>query len=657
VEDGHARGRSSVCQAIELQVLSESQASELLHSLLDADSVAADVAELVWSGTHGNPFRIEELVRALIDVGALVYSDTGWRLGTGQTPARTTVSLAEVLSARVDHLSEGALQVLREASVVGSEFPCEVLRRMTRAPDRLDEFLSELECDGLVREVAETSGAKYEFEHDLAQEAVYEDVCESRRSLLHERLAGVLESMYGQRSSEVSEELAFHYSRGLSVERAVRYLVISGRKSLQKYALEEAHHHFEHAFRLAAGAPRQAYEHPDMLADVLFDWGMAFVHRGDFVALRTMLERQTTVVASVTDRARRARMSLMSAVAEWGCNRPVESARLARESIDLAGPDGTRLIQATAHGVLSLAELERGRLDAAVEEGRRSYRMTEADGSPTIARWGSPHSVGLALWYQGDVAGAEALSARLREQAREGDGRSWLASKVCDARVLHSRGRLDDAVAVLGEALGTSADTVHTWGARAWAGMLLAERGAVRQAEAELVDVRALTHGRAPFFSHIADAHLAVCYALRSEFRPAVELLTTTMESFEESGSVMRTCLSQYLLGKVYRQLVVLASVGGPGEVWKAGVPGISDVTDAFRESERWLLRSVEAAEAAGARGVACLAYLELAEVYTTMGRRDRARAWAVRALEDAEERGADGYAEQARVALDATSS
>ena len=81
--------------------------------------------DLVLAKAEGNPFFIEEVVRSLVDVGAIVRDGSDGRWKT--TPAVELVSipptLGGVITARFDRLDEDTKETLRIAAVIGRRFP------------------------------------------------------------------------------------------------------------------------------------------------------------------------------------------------------------------------------------------------------------------------------------------------------------------------------------------------------------------------------------------------------------------------------------------------------------------------------------------------------------------------------------------------------
>ena len=103
----------------------------MLDGLLSGMTWPARMRALILGKAEGNPFFIEEVVRALIDGGALRQDGDGrWyaeeRLDEFVVPG----SLQALLAARIDRLPDEGRRVLQAASVVGRAFSRPVLERI-----------------------------------------------------------------------------------------------------------------------------------------------------------------------------------------------------------------------------------------------------------------------------------------------------------------------------------------------------------------------------------------------------------------------------------------------------------------------------------------------------------------------------------------------
>ena len=109
----------------------------------------------------------------------------------------------------------------------------------------LESGLQELEDHALIYRERATPEEEYSFRHVLTQETVYQNILRSRREVLHEQVGKAMETLYKEGLGEYYEELAYHYDRSGSAEKAVKYLLEAGKKSSRAYLNDEAISYFK----------------------------------------------------------------------------------------------------------------------------------------------------------------------------------------------------------------------------------------------------------------------------------------------------------------------------------------------------------------------------------------------------------------------------
>ncbi|MBI4674373.1 MAG: AAA family ATPase [Chloroflexi bacterium] len=115
---------------IQLTPLSEADAHTMLSDLAPG-TLPPQAQALVLSRAEGNPLFVEELTRILIERGDLKQQGENWVLTRELVALDVPNTLHGVLMARVDQLPPNARHLLQIASVLGREFPLELLERVT----------------------------------------------------------------------------------------------------------------------------------------------------------------------------------------------------------------------------------------------------------------------------------------------------------------------------------------------------------------------------------------------------------------------------------------------------------------------------------------------------------------------------------------------
>ena len=112
---------------ITLNALSEGDSRQLVANLLEIEELPEEMRRLILRKAEGNPFFVEEIIRMLIDQGAIVRRNGGWVAGVEIEKVEIPDNVEGLLMARIDRLPEEAKQILRVASVIGRQFPVKVL--------------------------------------------------------------------------------------------------------------------------------------------------------------------------------------------------------------------------------------------------------------------------------------------------------------------------------------------------------------------------------------------------------------------------------------------------------------------------------------------------------------------------------------------------
>ena len=106
---------------------------------------------LIYSGTDGNPFFVEELFRHLVERGKLMDAAGRFREDLDLAEIDVPQSLRLVIGRRLARLSEDARKILAPAAVIGRSFTFELLEASTNMnSDSLLDHVEEVEKAGLI---------------------------------------------------------------------------------------------------------------------------------------------------------------------------------------------------------------------------------------------------------------------------------------------------------------------------------------------------------------------------------------------------------------------------------------------------------------------------------------------------------------------------
>jgi len=267
---------------IMLRPLSAEFSQSLVDHLLTLSELPAELHALIQRRAEGNPFFVEEVLRSLMDSGALVRDDARgtWHVGAAVEEIQIPDNLQSLLQARIDRLEEESRHTLQLASVIGRSFFYRVLQAIHETNTGLDRQLGTLQRVELIREAAREPELEYMFRHALTQEAAYRSILRKERRAFHLRVAEALERLFSDRTEELAPLLANHYAEA-GDPRALRYLILAGDSAFRMYAIPESIALYSRALQSLeqAGAERTTilhlYERLGRSYELVADWDRA----------------------------------------------------------------------------------------------------------------------------------------------------------------------------------------------------------------------------------------------------------------------------------------------------------------------------------------------------------------------------------------------
>ena len=247
--------------AIQLEPLDEEDTRSLVANLLHIEGLPEKMRNLILQKSEGNPFFVEEVIRSLLDSGAVVREGAHWRATREIEQMAVPDTISGVLTTRLDRLDEEARRVIQTASVIGREFQFDVLCDAYQSQVGLDMALTDLQRRGLLREKSRIPQRVYSFKHSLIQETAYASLLMSRRREIHLRVADSILRFDPKRVGDIAR----HYLEAREAAKALPCLVDAGENAARANSLPEAVAYFRQALNImetveAPSLSRRAYE-------------------------------------------------------------------------------------------------------------------------------------------------------------------------------------------------------------------------------------------------------------------------------------------------------------------------------------------------------------------------------------------------------------
>ena len=247
--------------AIDLQPLDPEQTGTMCTNLLQGSGLPEHVRKLILSNTEGNPFFVEEVVRSLLESGAIVQDGDQLRAARRIDDIAVPDTLAGVLTTRLDQLDDASKRVAQTAAVIGREFSIDLLEAVDGPNGDLEGALRSLQRRGLFRETSRVPRRIFAFKHALTQDAAYSSLLLSRRREVHRQVAEWLQ----REEPEQITNIGRHLLEAREHQRAMPYLVVAGNEAARGYAMPEATTWYRRSLDIVetggdVALARQAYE-------------------------------------------------------------------------------------------------------------------------------------------------------------------------------------------------------------------------------------------------------------------------------------------------------------------------------------------------------------------------------------------------------------
>ncbi len=225
-------------QPLELRAFDKHNSRLLAHELLKKlPQVPVVLREMLISSADGNPFYMEELVKMLIDEGAILTEPESWRVQPEKLLAtHVPPTLTGILQARLDRLQESQRRGLQHASVIGSVFWDKALFWLS--PDS-GNCLATLVQSRLVVPLADTSlddTRTYAFAHQLLHQQTYDTLLKHAKMDMHARVAQWLTAQTGVRAKDYLAITARHFEKAGDYASACDYYARAAEHAVTRHA-------------------------------------------------------------------------------------------------------------------------------------------------------------------------------------------------------------------------------------------------------------------------------------------------------------------------------------------------------------------------------------------------------------------------------------
>jgi class 3 adenylate cyclase len=613
-------------ERITLLPLTAREIAQMVADVEGSDALSAALVQEIVTKSDGVPLFAEELTKSVLEA-----RNEAVRSASSGAALAIPTTLGASLLARLDRLGE-AKRAAQLGAVIGRAFSREAIGQAWTGEDGdLDTALEKLVAAELVYPTGAPRGAIFTFKHALIQDAAYDSMLRSQRRGAHERIADWL----ARSDAELTppELVARHYEAAARPAVAIEFYRRAGEQANRRSATQEAMHHLSRAIKLLRELPDATQEQADARDDLEIVLQVAI----GAASIRAH-GSGSAEVARAFGRARElcrdsfARPELFAALcglvihaqnrSELGVALDL-SARL----IAFAERRGDPSLVLSAHYLHGASLFWLGRFGTALEHLEVATRLYDARRDAELAHvYGTDPGVeslsysALCLWALGFPERAEATNAAAVELAERIKHPFSLASAYAYALIFHWLAVAPERALSFADRCDTIA---RTEGFAKWLGVSACIRAfALAQLDPEAAGSAALS---------AALAASQETMAVEGTLLGAPAILSAAAELELAAGRV------DPAVAALDGALAFAESTGQHGftpEILRIkGKAALARDPTADAEAERWLLRSIDAARAEGARMYELRATTTLAELRARQGRTDEARAALSRIL------------------------
>ena len=271
---------ASVVTRIGLQPLTPAQGAQLAQALLcrleppadaEGEALSSRLRTYLVDRAEGNPFFMEELVKMLIDDGAIVTAMQApdaqpWRLQAQRLRLeRLPTTLVGVLQARLDSLPPSDRASLQRASLVGVRFWDQALAAQdAQAPQAIPRLIDRRLVNAVDEDTRDSPALtaslalhEYAFVNQILHQVTYDTVLKRVRIEGHRQVGEWLAGLGSARAADLLGVAAWHFERAEDATRAAEFYTRSAEHLLGRFAHATVVAHADRALALVGdAAPR-----------------------------------------------------------------------------------------------------------------------------------------------------------------------------------------------------------------------------------------------------------------------------------------------------------------------------------------------------------------------------------------------------------------
>lgn len=428
-------------QELALCALTMKETEELVRSMFGKANLPDGFVARVHQEARGNPFYIEESIKALVDERIITKRQGFWEL----PPEKLSVlcipdTVAKAFVRRVQNLEGSAKELLQILALFNGPATGDLLERVAGlSGESLMDALSELERRQILLATPAQDSFQYCFRHGKMKEVVYQTLDAEFKRAGCLRIGEAWEAMVAGGDANV-EDLAYHFTQAGDKSRAKRYALLAGAKLQKYFNIVPALDYFKTALELLEPSESAVRE------DILENMGDLLYHKGGQPAAQQLFEGLLQRGAASSPPATLTRWHLKLGKALERCGKFRQAIAQFEAGLDvLASLDEPRL-RSELLGRLGWTHLRLGEYDQAEKHGLAGLEGVEPGNNDlwTVDIYNTLYGCYL---YRGEYKSAMAYGRRVLEACKASGHMSGIASAYSNiGTIFHYTGQHEKAI-------------------------------------------------------------------------------------------------------------------------------------------------------------------------------------------------------------------
>ena len=383
--------RNEIFHELPLSRLTRDELKQWIEAAFHRQDVGREFLAFLYRHTEGNPLFVVQVLRTLVDEGAIWYTGDRWEWRP-VSELRLPVAISDLISRRLSRLSPESHTLLTVAAVIGREFDIDLaLDAGAGTEDELLDAIDEGVRAAVLQQSAERGGDRYSFTHEKMAEVLRDSANSRRLRKVHEAVARARE----RRTPDALSEIAVHYDAAGLQAPAYAFSLRAADRAKSVYAHQEASEYLRIAERNSTGPAELAevrvrlahvaeeigqYDEAEELCHLAIDWFAVHENPVRTLALRRLRERLREQLGQPAKVTLESCTSLLEEAGQLGCEDERVALLLMLSQAHTRLGEG-RAAQQTAADAVTISERlgDKALLAAALNRLALTMRTTQPD--------------------------------------------------------------------------------------------------------------------------------------------------------------------------------------------------------------------------------------------------------------------------------------